>query len=181
MALVEGNIMLKRKIENTLNSYYNDSNAEIIIVDGARQIGKSFIIRETASKHFVNYVEIDLKSDFEGEQLFLNVKTTKAFYLTIGALYGDKLNNITDTIIFLDEIQYYPHLITLLKDLKKENRYCYIASGLLLGVTLKHIFIPMGSINEIKMYPLDFEEFLWANNVNFSVIDYLEDCFKSRT
>lgn len=181
IALDEGNIMFKRKIENTLNNYYNDHNAEIIILDGARQIGKSFIIRETASKHFVNYVEIDLKSDFEGDQLFLNVKTTKAFYLTIGALYGDKLNNITDTIVFLDEIQYYPHLITLLKDLKKENRYRYIASGSLLGVTLKHIFIPMGSINEIKMYPLDFEEFLWANNVNSSVIDYLRDCFRNRT
>ncbi len=77
----------------------------------------------------------------------------------------------------MDEIQFYPKLITLLKDLKKENRYRYIASGPLLEVTLKHIFIPMGSINEIKMYPMDFEEFLWANNVSVEVIDHLKRCF----
>ncbi len=171
--------MFKRKIEKTLNDYCANPDEEIIIIDGARQIGKSFIIRETASKCFPNYIEIDLKSDFEGEQLFLNVKNTKSFYLTLGSLYGDKLGDISNTIIFLDEIQYYPHLITLLKDLKKENKYRYIASGSLLGVTLKHIFIPMGSINEIKMHPMDFEEFLWANNVNSFVIDYLRDCFEN--
>lgn len=173
--------MFKRKVEMILNDYYSNLNAKIIIIDGARQIGKSFIIRETASHFFANYIEIDLKSDYEGEQLFKNIRTTKSFYLLVGSLFGDKLNSIDDTIIFLDEIQYYPQLITLLKDLKKENRYRYIASGSLLGVTLKHIFIPMGSIDEVKMYPMDFEEFLWANNVGIEVIEYLRDCFKNKT
>lgn len=169
--------MFRRKIEQTLSDYYKDKDSTILVVDGARQIGKSFIIKETASSYFKNYVEIDLKSDFEGNQLFMDIKTTKAFYLLVGSLYGDKLNSIDDTIIFLDEIQYYPQLITLLKDLKKENRYRYIASRSLLGVTLKHVFIPMGSIDEVKMYPMDFEEFLWANNVKKDVIDYLHQCF----
>ena len=124
--------MFKRKVEMILNDYYSNLNAKIIIIDGARQIGKSFIIRETASHFFANYIEIDLKSDYEGEQLFKNIRTTKSFYLLVGSLFGDKLNSIDDTIIFLDEIQYYPQLITLLKDLKKENRYRYIASGSLL-------------------------------------------------
>ncbi len=173
--------MFKRKIEDKLYSYYNEKDANIIIIDGARQIGKSFIIRETASKHFANYVEIDLKTDYEGDGLFSNVKTTKDFYLVVSALFGEKLNNIDDTIIFLDEIQYYPKLITLLKDLKREAKYRYIASGSLLGVTLKHIFIPMGSIDEIKMYPMDFEEFLWANNVGVDVIEYLHSSFINKT
>ena len=173
--------MFKRKVEMILNDYYSNLNAKIIIIDGARQIGKSFIIRETASHFFANYIEIDLKSDYEGEQLFKNIRTTKSFYLLVGSLFGDKLNSIDDTIIFLDEIQYYPQLITLLKDLKKENRYRYIASGSLLGVTLKHIFIPVGSIDEVKMYPMDFEEFLWANNVGIEVIEYLRGCFKNKT
>ncbi len=172
--------MFRRKIEKRLNEYYKDKGARIIIIDGARQIGKSFIIRETASKYFSNYIEIDLKSDYEGDKLFQDIKTTKSFYLLVSSLYGDKLNTIDDTIIFLDEIQYYPHLISLLKDLKKENRFRYIASGSLLGVTLKHIFIPMGSIDEIKMYPLDFEEFLWTNNVNNEVITYLKECFDDK-
>ena len=169
--------MFNRKIEKVLNEYYENPLDQIVIIDGARQIGKSFIIRETASKKFNNYIEIDLKTDYEGERAFLNVKTTKAFYLLISSLYGDKLNTFEDTIVFLDEIQYYPHLITMLKDLKKEKKYRFIASGSLLGVTLKHIFIPMGAINEVKMYPMDFEEFLWANNVNKDVIDYLKECF----
>ena len=169
--------MFNRKIEKILNEYYENPLDQIVIIDGARQIGKSFIIRETASKKFKNYIEIDLKTDYEGERAFLNVKTTKAFYLLISSLYGDKLNTFDDTIVFLDEIQYYPHLITMLKDLKKEKKYRFIASGSLLGVTLKHIFIPMGSINEVKMYPMDFEEFLWANNVNKDVVDYLKECF----
>lgn len=172
--------MFKRKIENVLNEYYDNPQDPIVIIDGARQVGKSFIIRETASKRFNNYVEIDLKTDFEGDKAFLNVKTTKSFYLLISSLYGDKLNLYEDTIIFLDEIQYYPHLITMLKELKKDKKYRFIASGSLLGVTLKHIFIPMGSINEVKMYPMDFEEFLWANNVNNTVIDYLKSCFINR-
>ena len=67
----------------------------------------------------------------------------------------------------------------MLKDLKLENKYRYIASGSLLGITLKHTFIPMGSIDEIKMYPMDFEEFLYANKVGKDVIDYLKECFKN--
>ena len=163
--------MLYRKIESLLNDYYSDQNAPIPIVDGARQIGKTFIVRHTASKHFLHYIEINLKDDYENQQLFAHVKSTHDFYLQLSALYGERLNDINDTIIFLDEIQTYPHLITLLKPLKQENRYRYIASGSLLGITLKHIFIPMGSIQEIHMYPLDFEEFLYANNVGKDVIN----------
>ena len=170
--------MFYRKIESRLYEYYNDANAKIVVINGARQIGKSFIIRETAKKHFTNYIEINLKSDYAGDQIYKNVKKTKDLYLQLSALYGDKLHNINDTIIFFDEIQVYPHLLTMLKDLKLENRYRYIASGSLLGITLKHTFIPMGSIDEVKMYPMDFEEFLYANNVGRDVIEYLRECLK---
>ena len=173
--------MFNRKIEAQLNNYYKDENSNILIIKGARQVGKSFIIRKTASQFFKNYIEIDLKSDYEKNALFNKVLDTNDFYLLVSSLYGDKLNNINDTIIFLDEIQYYPHLITLLKDLKKENKFRYIASGSLLGITLKHIFIPMGSIDEIEMFPFDFEEFLWANNVGLDVIDYLKGAFVNLT
>ena len=73
--------MFHRKIENKLFEYYSDPNAKIIVIDGARQIGKSFIVRETASKHFSNYIEINLKSDYDGDQFFKNVKKTKDLYL----------------------------------------------------------------------------------------------------
>ena len=173
--------MFKRKIESELFEYYSQSNnPKILVVYGARQIGKSYIIRETARPYFKHYAEIDLKDDFEGDKKFANVKTTKDFYLMVGSMFGD-LNNNEDTIIFLDEIQYYPHLMTMLKPLRKENKYRYIVSGSLLGITLRHSFIPMGSITEKRMFPMDFEEFLWANNYGKDVIDYLKDCFTNLT
>ena len=140
--------MFKRKIESELLEYFKSKdNPKILIVYGARQIGKSYIIRETASTSFKHYAEIDLKDDYENGQRFINVKTTKDFYLLVGSMFSG-LNNSDDTIIFLDEIQYYPHLMTMLKALRKENKYRYIVSGSLLGITLRHSFIPMGSITE---------------------------------
>ena len=172
--------MFYRKIQEELYRYYADKDAPIVIVDGARQIGKSFIIRETASASFNNYIEINLKDDYDGRQLFSKIQTIDDFYFTVSSLYGERLGNIDGTIIFLDEIQVYPKLISMLKPLKQDRRYRYIASGSLLGITLKHIFIPMGSINEIKMYPMDFEEFLLANGTGKDVIDYLRRCFENK-
>ena len=169
--------MFKRKIQEELQQYYEDkNNSKILIVYGARQVGKSYIIRETAKASFKHYAEIDLKDDYEGDKLFANIKTAKDFYLQVGSMFGG-LNSYDDTIIFLDEIQFYPNLMTLLKPLCKEKRYRFIVSGSLLGVTLQHSFIPMGSIKEKRMFPMDFEEFLWANDYGQETIDYLHDCF----
>ena len=173
--------MFYRKIEERINRYYADKNAKILVIDGARQIGKSFIIRETGKKFFKHFVEINLKDDSEGDKLFENVRTTEDFYLQVSALYGNNLGDVSDTMIFLDEIQVYPHLLTMLKPLKADARYRYICSGSLLGITLQHTFIPMGSIDEVKMFPMDFEEFLLANNVGKDVISYLRKCFADQT
>ena len=173
--------MFYRKIEERINRYYADKNAKILVIDGARQIGKSFIIRETGKKFFKHFVEINLKDDSEGDKLFESVRTTEDFYLQVSALYGNNLGDVSDTMIFLDEIQVYPHLLTMLKPLKADARYRYICSGSLLGITLQHTFIPMGSIDEVKMFPMDFEEFILANNVGKDVISYLRKCFADQT
>lgn len=173
--------MFKRKIETLINDYLKGEKDKILIIEGARQIGKSYIIRKLSKVHYPNYVEINLKDDFDGERYFAKdkVKTTTDFYYRLTALYGDVVNNKSDTIIFLDEIQVYPHLLTMLKPLNQEKRYNYIVSGSLLGITLKHTFIPMGSISEVKMYQLDFEEFLWAKHVGKDVIEYARNCFNN--
>lgn len=167
-----------RKIEERLNAYYKDPEAKILIINGARQIGKSFIIRQTASQTFPNYVEINLKDDYDGNRYFESIRTVSDFHLQISALYGEMIHTADDTIIFLDEIQVYPHLLSLLKPLKQENRVRYIASGSLLGLTMRHVFIPMGSVEEIQMYPMDFEEYLIACGTGKDVIDYLRGCFQ---
>lgn len=116
--------------------------------------------------------------DFNGDKLFSEVKTTEDFYLELSTVAGSKLGSKKDTIIFIDEIQQYPDLLTLLKFLKDEDRFTYIASGSLLGVTLANTTsIPMGSIRKIRMYPLDFEEFLIANGFNKFAIETIRNKF----
>ncbi len=173
--------MFYRKISRKINEYFELKDAKILCVDGARQVGKSFIIRECASKHYNNYIELNMADDKNGDKLFENVGTIDSFYLQVSVIAGDKLGSFDDTIIFIDEIQEYPRLLTLLKALKKDNRYKFICSGSQLGIALSNTeLIPMGSFEQIKMYPMDFEEFLLANGVGVNVIEHIKYSFKNK-
>lgn len=164
--------MLQRKIENKIREHLVNHQDRILIVEGARQIGKTYIIRHIGQS-YKNYVEINLLDDFNGQKLFNNTRSIEDFYLQLGAL-GKKLGQREDTLVFLDEIQVYPHLLTMLKFLNQDAKYTYICSGSLLGVTLaRAISIPIGSTRTIRMFPLDFEEFLWANGFSKEIIDAL--------
>jgi predicted AAA+ superfamily ATPase len=171
--------MLFRKISQTIEDHLVSNSNKILLIDGARQVGKTYIVRYVGKKLFPNFIEINMLEDFLGSQLFSAIKTVDDFYLAVSMLAGDKMKNKNDTLIFIDEIQAYPHLLTLLKFLRQENRFTYIASGSLLGVTLSETTsIPMGSIRKIRMFPLDFEEFLYANNMNEDVVLTLRDKFE---
>lgn len=109
---------------------------------------------------------------------FANISTVDDFYFQLSMLFGSQMGKTEDTLIFIDEIQEYPKLLTLLKFLASDNRFTYIASGSLLGVTLAQTpSIPIGSIRKIRMFPLDFEEFLYANGFNEFVIEELRKKF----
>ena len=171
--------MLFRKIGKYIEEHLNTESNKVLIIDGARQIGKTFIIRHVAQKLYENYIEINLLEDYEKNKLFLNTKTVEDFYLQVSMLAGEKMHDKANTIIFLDEIQTYPHLLTLLKFLKQDDKFTYVASGSLLGVTLAETTsIPIGSIEVKHMYPLDFEEFLLANGLNAFAINALRNKFK---
>ncbi len=172
--------MLYRKIASVIEEHLRSDSDRILLVDGARQVGKTYIIRYLGKKLFPNFIELNMVEDSIGDQLFLNTKTVEDFYLQVSMLAGDKMGKKEDTLIFLDEIQAYPHLLTLLKFLRQDNRYTYIASSSLLGVTLSETTsIPMGSIRKIRMFPLDFEEFLYANGMNETVIQALRQKFEN--
>ena len=174
--------MLYRKIEPIISQYFASDTDKVLVVTGARQIGKSFIIRHCGAKYFRNIVEINLITDSEGDRLFDKIRTTDDFYLALSAYSSQSLGNRNDTLIFLDEIQTYPHLLTMLKFLREEGRYRYVASGSLLGVTLKKsASLPLGSIDILKMYPLDFEEFLIANDFSKDGIQSLRKYFENMT
>ena len=169
--------MLYRKIEETIKEHLKSNSSKVLLIDGARQVGKTFIVRYVGQKLFANFIEINMIEDCEGSKLFANVKTTEDFYLQVSMIAGDKMKQ-GETLIFLDEIQIYPHLLTLLKFLAQENRFTYIASGSLLGVTLSQTTsIPMGSIRKVRMFPLDFEEFLYANGVNDFAVSSMQEKF----
>ncbi|MCH5233947.1 MAG: AAA family ATPase [Muribaculaceae bacterium] len=170
--------MLYRKISHKIESHLKSGSDKIMVVEGARQVGKSFIIRYVGTKVFKNFVEINFVKDEEGPQLFKNLKTTEEIYLALSSIAGDKLQNYDNTLVFLDEIQTYPQYLTLLKFLREDKKYHFIASGSLLGVALHQtISIPIGSIIREKMYPLDFEEYLMANNVGKDFIAFLKEKF----
>ena len=126
-------------------------------------------------------MEIDLRADKDGAKVFANVRTTEEFYLQLSIIAGDRLGRREDTLVFLDEIQSYPHLLTMLKFLNQEARYRYIASGSQLGIALaQSTSVPLGSVEIQRMYPLDFEEFLWAMGVGREAIGNMKNLFAER-
>jgi len=173
--------MLQRKFTTELSRFLHEEPDKIMLVNGARQIGKSYLIRYVSQQQFAHYIEINLQADKEGARTFANVHSVQDFYVQLGIYAGQDLGNREDTIVFLDEIQAYPHLLTLLKFLNQDARYRYIASGSQLGIALKMTpSTPMGSIAIKQMYPLDFEEFLWAMGANSESISAVRSQFEKR-
>lgn len=170
--------MLERKFTQYLEAFIENEPNKILLVNGARQIGKSYIIRYVGKKLFKHFVEINLKEDKEGEQIFADVQITSDLYMRLSNYHSKHLGDKTDTLIFLDEIQSYPHLMTMLKFLNEEGKYRYIASGSQLGVALSQTpSVPIGSITIKQMYPLDFEEFLWATGIGKEWIEHIRESF----
>ena len=171
--------MLFRKISAVIEEHLKSGSDKILLVDGARQVGKTYIINHIGKRLFRNFIELNMVEDSLGDRLFANTRTVEDFYLQVSMLAGNRMGSKSDTLIFIDEIQAYPQLLTLLKFLKSDNRFTYIASGSLLGVNLSETTsIPMGSTRKIRMFPLDFEEFLYANGMNELAISALRRKFE---
>lgn len=173
--------MLYRKITKRIEDYLASDSRRMLLIDGARQIGKSYIIRWVGRRMFDNYIEINMEEDKLGERLFAEAKTTKDFYMVLSTIAGDRMKDKAHTLVFIDEIQAYDHLLTLVKFLMQENRFTYIASGSLLGIALKNTqSLPVGSLDIEHMYPMDFEEFLYANGVGDVAVEAMREHFDNR-
>lgn len=170
--------MLKRKIMQTLLDWKMNKNKECLLVKGARQIGKTYIISLFAKENYKSYIYINFEETpqmcdiFDGD-ISANEIVKKMSLVIPGVRF------ITgDTLIFLDEIQSCPQARTALKFLAIDNRYDVIASGSLLGINYKEVeSIPVGYETQIEMHSLDFEEFLWAIRIEETAIGYLKDYF----
>lgn len=173
--------MLYRKIEQPIRDYLVNHSDRVLVVQGARQIGKSYIINHVIRSIFENVMELNLVEDKAGPQLFAGVRSVEDFYLRLSTVHGDKMaGDRSNTVVFLDEIQEYPHLLTMLKFLNNDGRFTLVASGSLLGVTLNvTTSIPVGSLRIMDMYPLDFEEFIRANGVGDYAIDVMRGKYEA--
>lgn len=171
-----------RKAKSKLIDWKNNSR-KALLVTGARQVGKTYIIREFLNDEIgnENFIEFNLLENDTVRDVIENSKTSEDLLFRLSALTSKPMKK-GKTVLFFDEVQVCSNIITVIKFLVNEGSYKYILSGSLLGTELKDIkSVPVGYMDSFQMFPLDFEEFLIANGLNVSVIEKLEYNFETLT
>ena len=173
---------MKRKIYNKLLNWKKESNGEYaLLIDGARRVGKSYIVRQFAEKEYSSYVMLDFNLVSKSiKDLFENdLDNLDRFFMYLSNYTGKTLYT-RDTLIVFDEVQQYPKARAAIKYLVKDGRYDYIETGSLISIkkNVEGIVIPSEE-EHIKMFPMDFEEFLWAMGEEM-LMPFIKDCFKSK-
>ena len=172
--------MLKRKIEKDIEKWVENSEKAILIY-GVRQAGKTFIIRECLKRNECEYIEFNLINQPELVEVLKNSTSIDDLILKLSLLSEKKIIP-GKTIFFFDEIQRYKEIVTKIKFLVEDKRYRYILSGSLLGVEIVNLkSAPVGYLQTLNMYPMDFEEFLQIFNVDENIINNLRNCFLTKT
>ena len=177
---INGGNLMKRKIYQELIDWKNNNIQKPLMVIGARQIGKTFIINEFCKNEFENYIYINLLEHPEIIKIFKEEINTLDKFKKM-KIYLDIDINLENTIIFFDEVQESEELISALKYFNEsEEPFKIICAGSLLGVKLKrmHSSFPVGKVKMLNMYPMDFEEFLMANGSS-ALIDEIKNCYKN--
>ena len=170
--------MLKRKIEQSLLNWKNTPNHKPLIIKGCRQCGKTFSVLNFAKANYKNVVYLNFFENPDYAAVFSGSLEVDHIVLLLSALLGkDAVFETGNTVLILDEIQDCPDARTALKFFRMDGRYDVIGTGSLLGVKgygKDPKSVPVGSETVLDMYPLDFEEFLWANDISDAVVAMLE-------
>lgn len=171
--------MLKRKAYRELLKWKNNTNKKALCVIGARQIGKTTLIREFGKNEYECFAEINFVTDKNATKIFDGKLTADELITNITA-YLQKDLKPHRTLILLDEIQECPQVRSAIKFLVEDGRYDFIESGSLQGVRYKEVeSYPVGFEQLLYMYPLDFEEYIQANGIQKQTLDYLKDCYEN--
>lgn len=171
--------MLQRKVTKRLVKWKNESS-KALLVTGARQIGKSYAIREFGKSSYSCYFEVNLLLDKAAKSALASAESAVDFINRI-ALLSDVPLVEGDTLVFVDEIQEHPDIVTLMKALVEDGRYSFVFSGSMLGTEFKGISsFPVGYVEQIVMRPMDFEEFCWAVGVEQRFLDQIRECLRER-
>ena len=172
--------MFQRKIEKYLKEWKNDEHKMPLIIKGCRQCGKTYSVLDFAHKNYEHVVYLDFFQHPEYKAVFGGGLDIDILCMTLSTLIPDCNFVPGKTCIIFDEIQECPRARTALKFFKTDGRYDVIGTGSLLGVSGYHTSeltegpIPVGYETIIDMYPMDFEEWLWANGINDMTIGYLQ-------
>ena len=172
--------MLKRKVENQLYKWKLNKEHKPLIVKGLRQSGKTYSVVEFAKKNYKNVIYINFQNNEDYKKIFANNLEIENIKMQISSYFSDAKFEEGKTIIILDEIQECSRARLSLKFFKLDGRYDVIATGSLLGIHGLNddtTSIPVGYEEELKMFPLDFEEFLWAKGIKEEIIDEIKNCF----
>lgn len=171
--------MLNRKIYSYLRNFFKNEK-KALLVEGARQVGKTYAIRKTGSECFKNVVEINFINQPKFREAFSVPSDAKNILLRLSALANTTLEP-GNTLIFFDEVQECPEIVTAIKFLVDEGSYRYVMSGSLLGVKLKDIrSVPVGYLTVKPMFPLDLEEFAEAVGMSKEVMNHVRVCYEEK-
>ena len=172
---------MKRKIYDSMQKWKEENGRTALLIDGARRVGKSYIAQEFAKKEYKSYILIDFnRAPAEITDLFVHyLNDLNMFFLYLSNFYGVKLYERESLIIF-DEVQLFPKARAAIKYLVEDGRYDYVETGSLMTIkkNVADIVIPSEE-RHMKMYPLDFEEFLWALD-NDTLMDFIRLCFEEK-
>ena len=170
--------MLKRKAWEKLLEWKQNKEKKALCIIGARQIGKTTLVREFGRSCYDHFVEINFITDKRAHDIFSGALDADTLITNITA-YVQQPMEPGKTLVLLDEIQECPNARTAIKFLVEDGRFDYIETGSLLGVKHKEVrSYPVGYEEIYRMYPLDFMEYLWANGVQDATIDYLFECYE---
>ncbi len=171
--------MIKRRLDRQIEEHYKTSSASLLLT-GARQTGKTFAVRKFARDSGLELVEINFYEDSQAITIFEGAKDADDVLFRLSA-YTNTILKPGNTLIFFDEIQKFPDIVTWIKFLVEEGSYKYALSGSLLGVELKNIrSVPVGYMSVVDVYPLDMEEFFRAVGVSDAVLDSVELAFSEK-
>ena len=174
--------MLERKIMNKLLLWKQRNTKKALIISGARQTGKTFIVRQFGRENYTSIIELNFLEDKNLCDIFSGDLHPKSIYTNISLMCPGCTLIPHETLLFLDEIQACPNAISALKFLVEDGNADVIATGSALGIAFGNTAsFPVGSVEYLDMYSLSFEEYLHAIGIDSSVIDYLRDCFENRT
>lgn len=174
--------MLKRKITRILLDWKKEENKQCLLVRGARQVGKTFIIEQFCKENYESYIYINFELSPTLKDIFNGDLDANTLIMKLEVTFPDIEIKPGKTILFLDEIQNCPNARVALKSFAMDKRIDVIASGSLLGLYYKEISsYPVGYEKIVDMYPLDFEEFLWAVGIKESLISEVRKSFENKT